>query len=99
MQNKTTSTSHSGVEEEEQVSNTDRVVKFRNAWINEVIAFTPVHVRTTSLQLVPKNEINVRHVAAGDSADGCLRYRENISGENAIPGSCAQDAAFDKHPD
>ena len=99
MQNKTTK-SHSEVQREgQQVSNTNRVVKFRNAWINKVIAFTPVHVRTTGLQLVPKNEINAGHVAGGDSADGCPRYRVNISGENAIPESCAQDAVFDKHPD
>lgn len=41
---------------------TYRVVKFSDGGVNEVIAFAPVHFGAASLQLIPKNQINVAHV-------------------------------------
>lgn len=48
---------------------TDRVVKFCDAGVNKVIAFTPVHFGAASLQLVPENHIHTTHVWAS-SVDG-----------------------------
>lgn len=41
---------------------TDRVVKFSDAGVDEVISFTPVDIGAASLQLVPENRVNVAHV-------------------------------------
>lgn len=48
--------------EKHRSSHTDRVVKLGDAGVDQVVAFTPVHLGAASLQLVPKNQINVTHV-------------------------------------
>lgn len=54
---------------------TDRVVKFCDAGVNQVIAFTPVHLGAASLQLVPKNQINVTHVGRTERSGRCCSVR------------------------
>lgn len=65
MSNKTGST------QKKAMATTDRVIKFSNGGVNKVIAFTPVHLGATRLQLVPKNKINITHVWTSSCEGQC----------------------------